>query len=74
MTPAEVAATLGITQRTVRRLAADGELRRVTLGHRTARYVADDVQALIERSTSEAQAGNPGLAKLAGTGDGHATG
>jgi excisionase family DNA binding protein len=74
MTPAEVAATLGITQRTVRRLAADGELRRVTLGHRTARYVADDVQALIERSTSEAQAGNPGLAKSAVMGDGHATG
>lgn len=71
MTPGEVAEVLGITERSVRRLAAQGELRRVTLGHRTMRYVAEDVEALIRRSTSEGPAGNGTSAKLAVMGDGH---
>ena len=63
----EVAVLLGIAPRTVKRLAHDGELRRVVLGRRTTRYHAADVEALIaERtcpSTSEAPAGNQGFAK-----------
>jgi predicted DNA-binding transcriptional regulator AlpA len=45
----QVGDLLGITPRTVKRLAADGALTRVVLGHRTTRYRQSDVAALIER-------------------------
>lgn len=51
LSAAEVADLLGITTRTVRRLADDGELRRIVLGRRMVRYSAEDVGALIGRST-----------------------
>jgi excisionase family DNA binding protein len=60
----EVAAVLGIDPRTVKRLARAGELRRVVLGHRTTRYRASDLEALIaERTRSQhdpSPAGKPG--------------
>jgi excisionase family DNA binding protein len=49
---AEVAELLGVTTRTVRQLAANGELHRIVLGHRTTRYRAEDVATFIDRSTT----------------------
>jgi len=45
----QVAELLGITPRSVRRLADAGELPRIRLGRRTCRYAPADVEALIER-------------------------
>jgi excisionase family DNA binding protein len=49
LTPEEVAETLRISVRTVRRMAASGLLERVRIGHRTTRYRATEVAALIDR-------------------------
>jgi len=49
LTGSEVGEILGYTPRQVRTLAASGELRRVVLGHRSTRYLVDDVEAYIER-------------------------
>jgi len=51
LTQLQVAEILGYTTRTVRTLAARGELRRVVLGGRSTRYRAEDVEDLIERRT-----------------------
>lgn len=63
----DVAQLLGVTPRTVHRLASAGELHRIVLGHRTTRYAADEVEAFIRRSTvpstSEGPAGNGTSAK-----------
>jgi len=48
----EVAELLGVSVRTVNRLAERGELDVVRIG-RGARFRADDVRALIERSREE---------------------
>ncbi len=48
----EVAELLGVSVRTVNRLAERGELEVVRIG-RGARFHADDVRALIERSREE---------------------
>jgi excisionase family DNA binding protein len=44
----EVTALLGVSKRTVRRLAQDGVLARVRIGHRTSRYTRRSVLALID--------------------------
>lgn len=54
MTPDEVAELFGVTTRTVRSWAAAGRLRRIRLGHRTTRYTARSVAALIASERSEA--------------------
>lgn len=45
---ADVGHVLGITPRTVKRLASDGRLPRVVIGARTTRYRLSDVVAFIE--------------------------
>ncbi|MEK6326300.1 MAG: helix-turn-helix domain-containing protein [Actinomycetota bacterium] len=47
----EVATILGVDPRTVKRLAAEGQLRRIVLGRRSTRYRLEDVRALIDRRT-----------------------
>ena len=47
LTPDEVARSLRITRRHVRRLAAEGRLQRIKLGARTMRYTPESVAALI---------------------------
>lgn len=47
----EVAEILGVSTRTVRSLAAAGDLPRVVLGRRATRYRRDDVDALIDART-----------------------
>jgi excisionase family DNA binding protein len=44
----EVAELLGVSERTVRRLAQDGVLTRVRIGHRTSRYTHRSVLALTD--------------------------
>jgi excisionase family DNA binding protein len=44
---ADVAAELNVTQRFVRRLIADGELRAVKVGSRLVRIRRDDIQAIL---------------------------
>lgn len=64
----QVGELLGYTSRTVRSLAARGELPRVVLGPRSTRYRREDVEALIERrtvtlATSEAAPAQDGSAQ-----------
>jgi excisionase family DNA binding protein len=47
----QVASILGIDPRTVKRLAAEGHLKRVVLGSRSTRYRLADVEALIDACT-----------------------
>ena len=70
MTEREVADIFGVTPRTVRRWAFAGELPAVRVGGIT-RYRAVDVDTILAPSKSETRTANPGLAKLAGDGDGH---
>lgn len=51
LTATEVAELLGLTPRTVKRLAAEGRLARVVLGRRSTRYRQDDVARLIDDCT-----------------------
>jgi excisionase family DNA binding protein len=67
LTPGEVAAALRVTPRTVRRYAADGQLSRVRLGGRLARYTVASVEALILRNESS-RAAEPGSTKTSGVG------
>jgi excisionase family DNA binding protein len=53
-TPQEVAELIGASERTVRRLAQEGVLDRVRIGHRTSRYTSRSVLALIDPSNSDA--------------------
>jgi excisionase family DNA binding protein len=48
LSPQEVAALLGVSPRTVRRLANEGVVTRVRIGHRTSRYTRRSVLALID--------------------------
>ena len=50
----QVGEVLGCSTRTVRALAARGELSRVVLGNRSTRYRLSDVEAFIERRTVKA--------------------
>jgi excisionase family DNA binding protein len=50
LTPTEVAELLGASERTVRRLAEEGVLTRIRVGHRTSRYTRRSVLALIDPS------------------------
>lgn len=64
LTPQEVAEILRVSPRTVRRLAACGQLDRLRLGYRTTRYAADNVDALIASYNSdEAPAGTDAPSK-----------
>lgn len=55
LTPRQVAELIGASERTVRRLAQDGTLDRVRIGHRTSRYTARSVLALIDPSPTNEQ-------------------
>jgi excisionase family DNA binding protein len=55
----EVATILGVDPRTVKRLAADGQLRRIVLGRRSTRYRLEDVRALIDRRTVDHNDNDP---------------
>lgn len=69
LSPREVADLLGVSERTVRRLAENGVLDRVRIGHRTSRYTRRSVEALTDPPrSSSAPAGNQGAAKVV-TGD-----
>lgn len=61
LTPAQVAAILQVSPRTVRRLNAQGVLQGVRLGHRTLRYTPESLEALLLPTTSEAPVITPGL-------------
>jgi excisionase family DNA binding protein len=54
----EVAALLGVSERTVRRLAQDGVLTRVRIGHRTSRYTHRSVLALIDPADKQHNSGH----------------
>lgn len=56
----EVAALLGVSERTVRRLAQDGVLARVRIGHRTSRYTRRSVLALIDPPDEQRPGGHRG--------------
>jgi hypothetical protein len=47
LTPAEVAAALQVTPKTVQRYAVEGLLTRIRLGGRLSRYTPENVEALI---------------------------
>jgi excisionase family DNA binding protein len=49
----DVALLLGVSHRTVYRLADRGVLERVKIGHRTVRYTPRSVRALVEPPTNE---------------------
>lgn len=51
----QVADLLGVSKRTVRRLAQDGVLVRVRIGHRTSRYTHRSVLALTDPADSDAR-------------------
>jgi Helix-turn-helix domain len=59
--PQDVAALLAVSPRTVRRLASEGVLDRVRIGHRISRYTRRSVVALTDPETSEASAANRGF-------------
>jgi excisionase family DNA binding protein len=63
LTPEQVAAVLGVSVRTVRRLAAEGRLRPVRIGYRTTRFRPEDVDALIAPTQSKTPEGIEGLAE-----------
>jgi len=50
--PREVAELLAVSPRTVRRLAGEGVLDRVRIGHRTSRYTRQSVLALTDPKTN----------------------
>lgn len=54
LTMADVADVLGLSVRTVRRMAATGELPIVRLNGRTVRFRPEDVRTLIKRGTATA--------------------
>ena len=56
LTTDEVAAILGVSDRTVRKMGETGELERITIGYRTVRYDKADVIALVERSRAKRKA------------------
>jgi excisionase family DNA binding protein len=49
LTTEQVAATLAVAPRTVRRLRDRGQLRAVRVGNRLVRFAAEGVQAFVER-------------------------
>jgi excisionase family DNA binding protein len=49
----DVARKLGVSERTVQRLAADGRLERVRFGHRSVRFTPRSVEALITVHNSD---------------------
>ena len=70
----EVAALLGVSERTVRRLAQDGVLARVRIGHRTSRYTRRSVLALIDPPNEQRPGEDRGAAKTSGEAARDATG
>src|SRR3954453_21851368 len=60
LTPAEVAAVLRVTPRTVRRYGRTGPLVAVCLSKRAIRYTAASVTALIATNNDQRPAGGPG--------------
>lgn len=50
MTPGAAAAALGITTKSVARLADRGEIRAIRPGGAHRRYAADDIEAILARS------------------------
>lgn len=70
----EVAELLGVSVRTIRRLAADGVLVRVRLGHRTARYTRRSVLALVDPERGDAPGEGPEATQEAGAHDAQTTG
>jgi excisionase family DNA binding protein len=63
LTPREVAELIGASERTVRRLAQDGTIHRIRLGHRTSRYTARSVQKLIDPSNETCPPGRAGMSE-----------
>jgi excisionase family DNA binding protein len=59
LTAGDVAERLELHPRTVLRLAREGRLRRVKLGHRTVRFVPEDVEAYIEGERQQQDAPAP---------------
>jgi excisionase family DNA binding protein len=53
LTTEEVAELLGVSTRTVHRLADNGRLPRIRLGHRTVRFSPESVAALIDAACGE---------------------
>lgn len=49
ITPAEAAGALGVTTKTVSRLADRGEIRAIRPGGTQRRYAAEDVEAILAR-------------------------
>jgi excisionase family DNA binding protein len=67
--PAEVAAILRVTPRTVQRYAKEGRLERVKLGRRLSRYTAASVEHLISsENTQSPRTATPGSAQTPNTG------
>jgi len=70
LTGQEVAELLGASTRTVRRLAQEGVLDRVRIGHRTSRYTQRSVLALIDPQDDHDPGANRAVEK-AGNGAAH---
>jgi excisionase family DNA binding protein len=68
LTADEVADLLSVSTRTVRRLASEGVITRVRVGHRTARYTPRSVLALVDPENDESPDGNRALVKDADAG------
>lgn len=74
LSPRDVADLLGVSERTVRRLAQDGALDRVRIGHRTSRYTRRSVLALIDPINDDDPAGGRAEVTAEGTLDARVSG
>ena len=75
LTRQQVAVLLGgVSDRMVRRLAQDGVIDRVRIGHRTVRYTRRSVLALIDPENTMSPAANPGSSQISGRHSRHGTG
>jgi excisionase family DNA binding protein len=72
LTVEQVADTLQVSTRTVRRLAAEGRIDTIRFGYRLTRYRAESVEALISGTTNEIEpgVGAPSSIKTADAGGG----
>jgi excisionase family DNA binding protein len=63
--PALVASLLGCSRRTVRRMAARGDLRPIRIGPRLVRFSEVEIRALIDPNMNERPAATPGARERA---------
>jgi excisionase family DNA binding protein len=67
LTPRQVADLIGVSERKVRRLAHEGMLEHIRIGHRTSRYTARSVRAFIDPLPDEQRLGDhPGIEHTSG--------